>query len=140
MKSSNDIEAIRNEFKSFFTPETENEQFEHDAHILMAGYLSEFERILNEKKIRRKALAEKINTSASYLTQVFRGDKPLNFLTIAKIQKALNIRFSVEASDLASACDTSISTTRSLTSIKRSGITANLVAFLPHNDITSKVA
>lgn len=38
-----------------------------------------------------------IKTSGSYLTQVFRGDKPLNFITLAKIQKALNIRFEISA-------------------------------------------
>ncbi|NCW88573.1 MAG: XRE family transcriptional regulator, partial [Chitinophagia bacterium] len=46
-----------------------------------------------KKKITRKLLAQLIGTSPSYLTQVFRGDKPLNFMTLAKIQKALNVSF-----------------------------------------------
>jgi len=61
----------------------------------MANYLSEIEKYQKEHDINRKELAAKIKTSASYLTQVFKGDKPLNFFTIAKIQKALKVRFRV---------------------------------------------
>jgi transcriptional regulator with XRE-family HTH domain len=39
---------------------------------------------------------EEIGTSASYLTQLFRGDRLLNFRTIAKIEAALNIEFKIQ--------------------------------------------
>lgn len=74
---------------------TEEEQINLDEYILMAKYLSEIENILIEKSLTKKALANKIGTSPSYLTQVFRGDKPLNFKTLAKIQTVLNIHFEV---------------------------------------------
>jgi transcriptional regulator with XRE-family HTH domain len=74
---------------------TEEEQINLDEYILMAKYLSEIENILIEKSLKKKALANKIGTSPSYLTQVFRGDKPLNFKTLAKIQTVLNIHFEV---------------------------------------------
>jgi transcriptional regulator with XRE-family HTH domain len=76
---------------------TEEEILGEDEYILMAGYLSEIERFQKQNKFSRKDLAAKIKTSASYLTQVFKGDKPLNFYTIAKIQRALKIRFKVIA-------------------------------------------
>lgn len=74
---------------------TEEEQINLDEYMLMAKYLSEIENILIEKSLTKKALANKIGTSPSYLTQVFRGDKPLNFKTLAKIQTVLNIQFEV---------------------------------------------
>jgi transcriptional regulator with XRE-family HTH domain len=74
---------------------TEEEQINLDEYMLMAKYLSEIENILIEKSLTKKALANKIGTSPSYLTQVFRGDKPLNFKTLAKIQTVLNIHFEV---------------------------------------------
>lgn len=74
---------------------TEEEQINLDEYILMAKYLSEIENILIEKSLTKKALANKIGTSPSYLTQVFRGDKPLNFKTLAKIKTVLNIHFEV---------------------------------------------
>jgi transcriptional regulator with XRE-family HTH domain len=61
----------------------------------MASFLSVIEIVQEEKGISRKELASMIKISPSYLTQVFRGDKPLNFITLAKIQKALGILFSV---------------------------------------------
>jgi ribosome-binding protein aMBF1 (putative translation factor) len=94
MKSSSDIKA---KFKSLIAHDSVESEIDHDAHILMAGFLSEIERIQKQKNISRKSLAERINTSASYLTQVFRGDKPLNFVTLAKIQKTLEIRFEIHA-------------------------------------------
>lgn len=74
---------------------TEDELLHEEEFILMANYLSEIEKYQKEHDINRKELAAKIKTSASYLTQVFKGDKPLNFFTIAKIQKALKVRFRV---------------------------------------------
>lgn len=71
------------------------EELAIDELILMAKFLSEIEQQQKIKAIDRKTLAAMIGTSPSYLSQVFRGDKPLNFKTLAKIQAVLNIRFEV---------------------------------------------
>jgi ribosome-binding protein aMBF1 (putative translation factor) len=82
-------------FKRIMDSLTEPEKIESDSFILMSSFLSLIEIAQKEKGITRKELASLIKTSPSYLTQVFRGDKPLNFITLAKIQRALGIRFSV---------------------------------------------
>jgi ribosome-binding protein aMBF1 (putative translation factor) len=82
-------------FKRIMDSLTEPEKIESDSFILMSSFLSLIEIAQEEKGITRKELASLIKTSPSYLTQVFRGDKPLNFITLAKIQRALRIRFSV---------------------------------------------
>lgn len=92
----NSIEEIKAAFNSLRESKTEEELIKEDEYILMANYLSEIERIKSTLSFTRKDLAKKINTSPSYLTQVFRGDKPLNFYTLAKIQRALKIKFSVK--------------------------------------------
>lgn len=97
MKSSNNTEEIKNKFKSLLVEKDEKEGVDHDAYMLMAGYLSEIERVQEETKLKRNALASKIGITPSYLTQVFRGDKPLNFHTLAKIKRALKIKFFVRA-------------------------------------------
>jgi transcriptional regulator with XRE-family HTH domain len=97
MKSSNEIQNIKNKFKSLLEEKNEQEGIQLDALILMSGYLAEIERIQKHKNIKRNALAELIKITPSYLTQVFTGKKPLNFETIAKIQRALGIKFSVQA-------------------------------------------
>ena len=97
LKSLTNIETLRKEFHSRLTDISETDAINHDAFLLMAGYLSEIERIQEERQINRKELAKLINTSPGYLTQVSRGNKPLNFDTIAKIQRVLNIRFDLSA-------------------------------------------
>lgn len=86
---------LRDKLKSWESSKTPEDLIKEDEYILMANYLSEIERVKSKLGFTRKSLAKEINTSASYLTQVFRGDKPLNFYTLAKIQKALGIRFQV---------------------------------------------
>jgi transcriptional regulator with XRE-family HTH domain len=97
MKSNSNRENIKTELDLLFNSKTESQLIERDALMLQANYLSEIERIAKESGINRKEIATKIKTSPSYLTQVFRGDKPLNFLTLAKIKRALNLRFNVTA-------------------------------------------
>jgi len=96
MKPLNSAEEIRNEFQKLFEKSPE-EQVEHRAQLLSYIFLSEAQKAMDQKDLTRKQLAEKIGTSASYLTQLFRGDRLLNFKTVAKIEAALNIRFEVNA-------------------------------------------
>jgi len=56
---------------------------------------SEFQKAMDRKGWTRKRLAKEIGTSASYLTQLFRGDRLLNFKTVAKIEAALGIEFEI---------------------------------------------
>jgi ribosome-binding protein aMBF1 (putative translation factor) len=91
------LREIKKKFNSLLAEENEEEGVKHDAYMLMADYLSEVERVQEQQSITRKELANKINISPSYLTQVFRGDKPLNFVTLAKIKRALNIVFVTRA-------------------------------------------
>ena len=101
MKSKSKSEEIQEQFAAFFATGTEDEKLDLDAKMLMAAFLSEIERIqeISTNLKNRKSLAEAIGTSPSYLTQVFCGDKNLNFLTLAKIQKVLNIRFRISAQE-----------------------------------------
>src|ERR1700685_525734 len=70
---------------------------EHLAQMLAFRFLSEIEKITDERNILRKDLAKSINVSPSYITQLYRGVKPLNFETLAKMEAALDIRFEVRA-------------------------------------------
>jgi hypothetical protein len=72
------------------------EDIKHDKQILMYRFLSEIDRVAEEKGIvNRKDLASMLGTSASYITQLYKGSKPLNFETVAKAQAALNIKFEI---------------------------------------------
>ena len=60
-------------------------------------FLSELEKLNCEKPLKKKDLAKAINTSPSYITQLYRGDKLINLITLAKIQDAFNITFEINA-------------------------------------------
>jgi len=88
---------INPEFKNLFTPQSKEEEFEHEAKMIMMRFLSELEKLNCEKPLKKKDLAKAINTSPSYITQLYRGDKLINLITLAKIQDAFNITFEINA-------------------------------------------
>jgi transcriptional regulator with XRE-family HTH domain len=97
MKSPKEIESIRQRFQNLRKHKSEKEEIEHEAQMLMFKFLAETQKYQDIQGVNRKSLAQKIKTSASYLTQLFRGDKPLNFITLAKFQKSLGIKYKIVA-------------------------------------------
>jgi len=93
-KKSNSTEEIRKEFQKLFEKSPE-EEVEHRAQMLSYIFLSEAQKGMDQKGWTQKRLADEIGTSASYLTQLFRGDRLLNFKTVAKLEHALGFRFEV---------------------------------------------
>ncbi len=79
---------------SFKDPE---EEIDSMAHALMAQFLSEAQIAADRKGINRKTLAKEVGTSASYLTQLFRGHKLLNLTMAAKLQKALDFEYVIRS-------------------------------------------
>jgi len=88
---------INAEFEGLFTEKSKEEELEHEAKMIMFRFLNELEKMNSEKPIKKKDLAKALNTSASFITQLYRGDKLINLLTLAKIQDAYNITFEINA-------------------------------------------
>jgi transcriptional regulator with XRE-family HTH domain len=88
---------IAPEFENLFSFKTKEDELEHEAKMIMFRFLSELEKLNSEKPIKKKELAKAINTSASFITQLYQGDKLVNLLTLAKIQEAYNITFEIRA-------------------------------------------
>lgn len=87
------------EFDSAFESLLENfeKDYEGEAKLLASKLLSGIKDITDRRNMNRKDVAHLIETSASYLTQLYRGSKLLNFNTLAKlvIELGLNIEFKV---------------------------------------------
>ena len=94
MKSLND-DKIFNAFNEIFDNISEKDKLDNEAKLIMFRFLDIVERKREELGWSRKELAKKVGTSASYVTQLMRGDKLINMLTLAKMQKALDIKFDV---------------------------------------------
>ncbi|HBG58049.1 helix-turn-helix domain-containing protein [Proteiniphilum sp. UBA5259] len=84
------------EFEDLFSYKSKKEEIEHEAKMIMFRLLSSFEKIM-DRPIQKKEIAEAINTSPSYVTQLFKGDKLINFITLAKLEKAFDFTFDIEA-------------------------------------------
>jgi ribosome-binding protein aMBF1 (putative translation factor) len=95
--NSNINDQIKNNFKNSLASIDSKDDLEHDARMIMYRFLSEVEQIADIRGLNRKELAALIGTSASYLTQLFRGIKLINMETIAKFQKVFNITFDIKA-------------------------------------------
>ena len=127
MNSKIKTENIKEQFKSLFNKKTKEEELRLESYLLMASFLSEIELILEKRRLTKANLATQIGISPSYLTQVFKGDKPLNFVTLAKIQKALDIQFVTRVYSKGGNCveKNGARTTKSITNSKR--ITARAI-------------
>ncbi len=90
---------IQQAFREILTPATDKERLELETLMLMTGFLSGVEKVCEERGLLKKDLASMIGTSASYVTQLFRGHKIINLETIAKIMLALDIRFDISVSN-----------------------------------------
>ncbi|MBM3405325.1 MAG: helix-turn-helix transcriptional regulator [Bacteroidetes bacterium] len=88
---------VRKAFQDLLSFKSDEEEIKHQAQMVMFRFLSEIEALTEENNMTRKELACKIGTSPSYLTQLFRGSKPLNMITIAKFQKVFDITFNIKS-------------------------------------------
>ncbi len=86
---------IQEAFDQLFSQLSEQDKLENDANLLMFRFLSIIEERCEALGLNRKQLAEKVGTSPSYITQLYRGDKLVNMLTLAKFQKALGLEFEI---------------------------------------------
>lgn len=96
MKKSSTPEEIKASFNRIFDSFSEEEKLEQRAKLLAFKFLSEVEKAMDREGITRKELAKRIGTSASYITQLFRGDRLLNFNTMAKMEQALGLDFEIK--------------------------------------------
>lgn len=88
---------VNEEDQNLFEFKSKEEEYEHEAKMLMFKFLSEIEKINDARKSFKKQLATAIGTSASYITQLYNGDKLINLLTLAKLQDVYNIEFEIKA-------------------------------------------
>ena len=81
------------EFDNLFSFSSEKEKIEHRAQMISYRILSEVEKICEEQNIKMKDLAKMVDTSASYITQLFRGNKQVNTGFMARIEEAMSMCF-----------------------------------------------
>ena len=61
-----------------------------NALVLQDRFMSEVDTLMEAHQLNKKELAKKLNVSSSYITQVFKGKKFLNFYTLDRKSTRLN--------------------------------------------------
>ena len=87
---------LKNEFKNAIEFSSIEDKAEHDSKILMFKFLSIIEDEMIQRNMSKKELASQLNTSPSYVTQLFRGTKTINLLKLVKLQSLFNIEFEIQ--------------------------------------------
>ncbi|KAB2869469.1 MAG: helix-turn-helix transcriptional regulator [Bacteroidales bacterium] len=90
---------IKTKFDELLNSTTPEEQFEHEAQLLAFKFLSIIDAEMEAQNISKKALAEKVGTSQSFITQLFRGDRKPNWTILAKMQKELGLQFTISTNN-----------------------------------------
>lgn len=65
------------------------------ADLLAMQFLGLVDQKMEEENISKKELARMIGTSASYITQLFRGNRRPNWIILAKMSMELGLEFQV---------------------------------------------
>lgn len=92
-----DPAAIHEAFDALFDDFTDEERLEQEGRMIGFAFLSEVERVLEDRGMKRKDFAKAIGVSGSFITQLFTGEKPLSDKHKAMFQRALGIRFTITA-------------------------------------------
>jgi transcriptional regulator with XRE-family HTH domain len=87
---------VADEYADLFSSSPE-EKNKVDALILAARFLEIVSSEMKQQNMTRKALAAAMGTSASWLTQLFRGDKLPNLETLTLMGKILGISFEIRS-------------------------------------------
>jgi transcriptional regulator with XRE-family HTH domain len=95
MSSNN--QKMMNELEALLSFSSDHEKLDLETELLHLKFIKTIEQIMSQEGINKAELALKLNTSKSYITQLFSGDKLVNMKTLGKIQRILNVSFNVVA-------------------------------------------
>lgn len=96
MSTKSKIEQIKEGFGNLANSLSQKDKFDNDAKVLMFRFLEIIDEERSQRSWSRKELAESIGVSASFMSQLYNGDKLINFTQLAKLQDALGLSFKVE--------------------------------------------
>lgn len=92
--------SIKNEWDALINELSYEDQVASKADVLALQFLGLVDQKMESLKMNKKELAEKIGTSASFITQLFRGDRKPNWNILAKMSMELGLDFKVMTEEL----------------------------------------
>ncbi len=93
-------DSIKNEWDALMNEMSYEDQVATKADVLALQYLGLVDKKMEEVHMNKRELADKIGTSASFITQLFRGDRKPNWNILAKMSMELGLDFKVLTEEL----------------------------------------
>ncbi len=86
-----------NRIRDLFEEKSFEVEVGRETSLLALCFLSEIEKAADTQGITRKELAERVGTSPSYITQIFRGNKTPNLKILTAMGLAVGRKFDIRA-------------------------------------------
>ena len=93
-------DSIKKEWDNLFNEISYEDRVASLADVLALQFLGLVDQKMEKEGISKKEMAEKIGTSASFITQLFRGDRKPNWNILAKMSIELSLDFKVLTEEL----------------------------------------
>lgn len=93
-------DSIKKEWDNLFNEISYEDRVASLADVLALQFLGLVDQKMEKDGISKKEMAEKIGTSASFITQLFRGDRKPNWNILAKMSIELSLDFKVLTEEL----------------------------------------
>lgn len=87
--------SIKKEWDTLFNTMSKEDLVSSKADLLAMQFLGLVDQKMEQENISKKELALRIGTSASFITQLFRGDRKPNWNILAKMSMELRLEFEV---------------------------------------------
>jgi transcriptional regulator with XRE-family HTH domain len=92
--------SIKKEWDALFNTMSQEDLVSSKADVLAMQFLGLVDLKMEQDNISKKELAQKVGTSASFITQLFRGDRKPNWNILAKMSIELGIEFKVMTEEM----------------------------------------
>lgn len=92
--------SIKKEWDALFNTMSQEDLVSSKADVLAMQFLGLVDLKMEQDNISKKELAQKVGTSASFITQLFRGDRKPNWNILAKMSLELGIEFKVMTEEM----------------------------------------
>jgi len=84
------------EFLDILLPKSDKEKLEFEAQMIHLDFIARLQELMNYKNIKsKKELARLLDTTPSFISQLFSGEKLINLKHLTKLQRALGIKYAI---------------------------------------------
>ncbi|MCU7526222.1 MAG: helix-turn-helix domain-containing protein [Ignavibacteria bacterium] len=98
--NKSDEKEIEKRMENLLSFENNAELEDFDEIVFHLRVMNEIKDLLKKKNWNKKKLAEELGTSQSYISQLFSANKLINTKLIGKLERLLNVRFTIKIEEL----------------------------------------